>query len=48
MNKVTVQEVAGMLARDDKHVTLVDARSDTARTDSDVKAGGAIRHGRQL
>ena len=43
MNKVTTDEVAGRLGQNDRHVTIVDARSADAWDKSDVKAGGAIR-----
>lgn len=43
MTKVTVDEVRGQLGRKDGRITIVDARSDDAWNDAEMKAGGAIR-----
>ncbi len=43
MTKITVDEVREQLARKDKRITIVDARSDHAWEESSLKAGGAVR-----
>ena len=43
MTEVSVDEVAERLARGDRGITIVDARSAEAWDRSGVKAGGAIR-----
>ena len=43
MRKITVEEAREKLAANDRHVTVVDARSADAWNKAEVKGGGAIR-----